>query len=77
MATKQKNQETIEYLLNTINKAVKEKYATNFASYYGGWNMYLNDNYGNPGPLGFDLRKSSVEMIAYLRGILKGLNYNK
>lgn len=62
----------IEYRLNAINERLGTNYQTDYSSVYGGWNLYVVDK-NNGGhfrsTLGFDARKSSAEMLAYLSGI--------
>lgn len=62
----------IEFRLNAINERLGTNYQTDYVSHYGGWNLYVvdKDNGGHfRSTLGFDTRKSSSEMLAYLSGI--------
>lgn len=60
-----------------INSKLGTNYKTDYAKQYGGWNMYevLNGGGHTRGKLGFDCRKSNVEMLAYVDGIYNLLCY--
>ena len=79
MATKN-YRELIEYRVNFINKKLGTNYQISYASQYGGWNMYEIWDEGmahHCGALGFDYRKSNVEMLAYVDGVYNLLcHYN-
>jgi hypothetical protein len=77
MATRQNYRKLIEYRVNYINKKLGIKYHADYCSIYGGWNLYLIDKECGGqyrGPIGFDARKSSAEMLAYVDGIYELLN---
>lgn len=68
----------IEYRVNFINKKLGTNYQINYSSVYGGWNMYEIWDEGaarHRGLLGFDVRKSSAEMLAYVDGIFELLSH--
>ncbi len=70
-----KYRKEIEELIEYLNKKTGMNYMTDYAPYYGGWNLYrLNERRGHcTGLYGFDYRRSSKEMVAYLRGLLVAL----
>lgn len=70
MKTNYKN--IIESKLNAINGALGTDYTANYNSYYGGWAMYEHGTH-EASTLGFDLRKSNAEFLAYLNGIQHAL----
>ena len=59
--------------LEFMNKVVGEEYHADFAAHYGGWELYrLNENCGrNYGVLGFDMRMSTTEFMAYIKGVIR------
>lgn len=67
----------INYRIEFINKKLGTNYKTDYAKQYGGWNLYEVKNGGGHtrGNLGFDYRKSNVEMLAYVDGIYNLLCY--
>ena len=69
----------IEYRVNYINERLGTKYEIEYASQYGGWNMYEEAEGGgrHRGVLGFNGRKSSAEMLNYLDGIFQLLCFYK
>lgn len=69
----------IEKRIEWINDILGTEYRTDFVSFYGGWNLYIrNKNGGHErGRYGFDYRKSSEAMVAYLDGLWMGLTYGK
>lgn len=74
----------IQYRVTAISNITGEKYETNYASQYGGYNMYIRLENGGErrGVFGFDLRKSQKEMAEYVDGIYTalcwaGANMNK
>lgn len=78
MATRQNYRKLIEYRVNYINKELGTKYHADYCSIYGGWNLYLIDEKCGgqySGPIGFDVRKSNAEMLAYVDGIYELLNH--
>ena len=70
-----KYRKEIEGLIESLNNLTGMNYMTNYSVYYGGWNLYrLNEHSGHcTGMYGFDYRLSNKEMVAYLRGVLIGL----
>lgn len=67
----------IEYRVNHINNKLGTKYQVEYVGHYGGWEMFM---YGKRmshrrGALGFDVRKSNEEMLAYVDGIYELLNH--
>ena len=70
-----KYRKEIDGLIEYLNNKTGMNYMTDYAPYYGGWNLYrLNEHSGHStGIYGFYTRISSKEMIAYLRGILLAL----
>lgn len=70
-----KYRKEIEGLIESLNKKTGMNYITDYAPHYGGWNLYrLNECSGHcSGLYGFDYRRSNKEMVAYLRGLLIGL----
>lgn len=70
-----KYRKEIEELIESLNNKTGMNYMTDYAPHYGGWNLYrLNEHSGHDtGLCGFDRRLSSKEMVAYLRGLLVGL----
>ena len=62
----------IERKINAINGALGTDYTADYNTYYGGWAMYERTEHYT-GSLGFDLRKSNAEMVAYLCGIQAAL----
>lgn len=68
---KKEYKQLIDYRVNFINKKLGTNYETNYAPQYGGWNMSEVKEGGKTyrGNLGFDLRKSNAEMLAYVDGI--------
>jgi len=69
MITKKDVMERLGY----VNKILKTDYRSDFASHYGGWNMYLVDNRNGGhyrGKYGFDYRKTTREFYQYLLGII-------
>lgn len=72
--TRTEYRKLIEYRVAFINKKLGTKYHADYCSIYGGWSMYEIDpesgaTYRNR--LGFDCRKSSKEMLAYVDGIFE------
>lgn len=68
----------IECRVAFINKKLGTKYHADYCSIYGGWSMYeiqpdSGATYRNI--LGFDVRKSSAEMLAYVDGIFELLSH--
>lgn len=65
----------VEGLIESLNNKTGMNYMTDYAPHYGGWNLYrLNESSGHcAGMYGFDYRRSNKEMVAYLRGLLIGL----
>ena len=63
--------ELIEYRVNFINKKLGTNYYADYCSIYGGWNLNIIDvrHQRYTGILGFELRKSSAEMLSYISGI--------
>lgn len=59
--------------LQQLNKILGTDYKTDFASHYGGWNMYMVDH-NNGGhyksQFGFDYRKTTKEFYWYLCSII-------
>lgn len=70
-----KYRKEIEGLIESLNNKTGMNYMTNYSVYYGGWNLYrLNEHSGHDtGLYGFDYRLNNKEMVAYLRGLLIGL----
>lgn len=70
-----KYRKEIEELIEYLNNKTGMNYMTDYAPHYGGWNLYrLNERNGHcSGLYGFDYRRSNKEMVAYLRGLLIGL----
>lgn len=70
-----KYRKEIEGLIESLNEKTGMNYMTDYAPYYGGWNLYrLNEHSGHcSGVYGFDYRRGNKEMVAYLRGLLIGL----
>lgn len=63
-------------IMNTYTKSrIGEVYDASFASHFGGWNLYLRESGGTMrGKLGFDYRKSTPEMMAYISGVINALS---
>lgn len=75
--TRTEYKKLIEYRVDFINKKLGTNYHADYCSVYGGWSMYeiipeSGATYRNK--LGFDCRKSSKEMLAYVDGIYELLN---
>lgn len=75
--TKKEYRMLIEYRVNYINKKLGTEYQIDYVGHYGGWEMFM---YGEGkshrrGALGFDVRKSNAEMLAYVDGIYELLNH--
>lgn len=70
-----KYRKEIECLIESLNNKTGMNYMTDYAPHYGGWNLYrLNEHSGHDtGLYGFYYRRSSKEMVAYLRGLLVAL----
>ena len=70
-----KYRKEIECLIEMLNQKTGMNYMTDYAPHYGGWDLYrLNEHSGHcAGLYGFDHRRSNKEMVAYLRGLLIGL----
>lgn len=66
----------IQMKIDWINHRLGTAYKTNFCSFYGGWNLYEVTEQGGHfrGEMGFDYRKSSAEMLAYLEGVMVGMS---
>ena len=60
-------------IMNTYTKSrIGEVYDSSF---FGGWNLYLRKSGGTMrGKLGFDCRKSTHEMMAYISGVINALS---
>lgn len=56
--------------LEYMNKVVGCEYTADYAAHYGGWEMYLANGKHSRGALGFDLRKSTAEFMAYMSGVI-------
>ena len=63
--------------LEYMNKVVGEEYTADYAAHYGGWELYLNNGRHSRGYLGFDLRKSTNEFMAYMSGVINAVLYMK
>lgn len=70
-----KYRKEIEGLIESLNNLTGLNYMTDYAPHYGGWNLYRLNEHSGPcsGMYGFDYRLSNKEMVAYLRGLLIGL----
>jgi hypothetical protein len=70
-----KYRKEIELLIESLNNLTGMNYMTDYAPHYDGWNLCrLNEHSGHcTGLYGFDYRRSNKEMVAYLRGLLIGL----
>lgn len=70
--TRKEYRELIEYRVNFINKKLGTKYHADYCSMYRGWSMYeiiSESGVAYRNFLGFDVRKSNAEMLAYVDGI--------
>lgn len=56
--------------LEYFNKVVGEEYTADYAAHYGGWELYLNNGKHSRGALGFDIRMSTAEFMAYMKGVI-------
>lgn len=65
----------IEARIKWINDILGTNYIATYDCYYCGWDMYLTGpkGYAGRGALGFDYRKSSAEMLAYVDGCYTAL----
>ncbi len=70
------NKKDIEGRVNHLNELLGLKdgneYGVNYASHYGGWEMYVINTHGD-GRFGFSYRKSTAEFYAYLNGLIQML----
>ena len=69
----------VQRKLALVNEQLGTHYQTDNAPQYGGYNLYLvGENSGHyRGSLGFDVRISAKEMVAYLIGVLRTIDYLK
>ena len=65
----------VEGLIESLNNKTGMNYMTDYDPHSGGWNLYrLNEYSGRcPGTYGSYYRRRNKEMVAYLRGLLVGL----
>jgi len=56
--------------LEYFNEVVGEEYTADYEAQYGGWELYLDNGRHSRGALGFDMRKSTAEFMAYMTGAI-------
>ena len=56
--------------LEYMNKVCGTEYIADYAAHYGGWKMYIDNGTHSRGALGFDMRKSTGEFMAYMTGVI-------
>ena len=73
--TRSKYKKEIDGLIESLNNKTGMNYMANDDPQSGGWNLYRVNEYSGrcPGTYGFYYRLSNKEMVAYLRGLLIGL----
>lgn len=56
--------------LKYFNEVVGENYKADYVPHYGGWELYLDNGHHSRGRLGFDMRMSTAEFMAYMTGAI-------